>query len=172
MCTFKLELFRQKHIYCILFFSLQIAWTLLCIHATAQSRILILSSLDCTIYISLYEYTPQSINTNHHSKQSHIKTQQHIDHKQHDPIYTRLTPFALLALGPLVVLVPLEDFPAVVGLLVGDAVTGALEMDAVTGALVGDAVTGFFVGDAVTGAFVGDDVGAVVGARLVYSDHL
>ena len=51
---------------------------------------------------------------------------------------------------------PLEDFPTVVGLLVGDAVTGA------------------FVGDEVTGALVGDDVmiGAAVGARLVYSDHL
>ena len=60
---------------------------------------------------------------------------------------------------------PLEDFPAVVGLRVGERVFGAL---------VGDAVTGALVGEEVTGAFVGDDVmiGAAVGARLVYSDHL
>ena len=45
--------------------------------------------------------------------------------EQSNHIYTRLEPLALLALGPLVVLVPLEDFPIVVGLRVGARVIGA-----------------------------------------------
>lgn len=54
--------------------------------------------------------------------------------EQSNQIYTRLEPLALLALGPLALLVPFEDFPIVDGLCVG--------VDVISADVIGAAVLG------------------------------